>query len=91
MVKILSVLAILMASMHFASAGPEIGSYDEFMQGAMIVYSNDVRPSVDNSVEFMEYLNAKWGAVSCSDQCFQTGYKEAKLFIAYKEVENAKL
>ncbi|QBX32777.1 lysis inhibition regulator membrane protein [Aeromonas phage Asfd_1] len=91
MLKILSVLGILIASVHFASAGPELGSYDEFMQGAMVVYSNDIHPSIDNSVEFLEYLDAKWGSVSCSEQCYQTGYKEAKLFVAYKGIEDAKL
>lgn len=81
MTKLLAVATLLIATVHFVSADPEVGSYDEFMQGAMIVYTNDVTPSMDNSVAFLEYLNEKWGTIGCSDTCFQAGYDEAKMFV----------
>lgn len=74
--------------MHFVRAGPETGSYDDFMQGAMVVYSNEVEPSIDNSVEFLEHLNRKWGSIGCDNTCFQAGYNEAKSFVYNQEVKN---
>ncbi|APU01893.1 lysis inhibition regulator [Aeromonas phage Riv-10] len=89
MPKIIAAVALLVATVHLVSANPEVGSYDEFMQGAMIVYTNDIKHSKDNSVQFLEYLDTKWGSAGCSDTCFQLGYQEAKLFVAYNtEVQN---
>ena len=85
MIKTLTIAALVLASMHLVKADPETGSYDEYMRGALIVYSNEIVPSLDNSVEFLEYLDREWKAKRCSSSCYQTGYQEAKVFITKRE------
>ncbi|ASU00727.1 lysis inhibition [Aeromonas phage AS-gz] len=91
MLKTFSIIALVLASMHFVKADPENGSYDEYMRGALIVYSNEIVPSLDNSVEFLEHLNDKWKSAKCSSSCYQTGYLEAKTFIAKREDHGSKI
>lgn len=91
MLKTFSIIALVLASMHFVEADPENGSYDEYMRGALIVYSNEIVPSLDNSVEFLEHLNDKWKSAKCSSSCYQTGYLEAKTFIAKREGHGSKI
>lgn len=88
MLRLLPITLILLATVHIAKAGPETGSYDDFMQGAMIVYANEIEPSVKTSIAFLEHLNGKWDTIACTDACFQTGYQEAKAFVYNREVQN---
>ena len=85
MIKTASIVALVLASMHFVKEDPEIGSYDEYMRGALIVYSSEIVPSLDNSVQFLEFLNQEWESKRCSSACYQTGYQDAKIFITKRE------
>lgn len=85
MKKIIPIVFALLASVHFVQADSK-GSYDEFMQGAMIVYANEVPYSVANSTQFVEYLDIKWGSTRCAESCYQSGYQEAKMFITHRGI-----
>lgn len=66
------------------------GDFTDYFDGAMIVYINKVKPSVETSQKFQDHIMRAYAKSKCMDakQCFMMGEYAAQQFVMLHNVEN---
>ncbi|WJZ27985.1 lysis inhibition [Serratia phage 92A1] len=76
MALLLRTFAALLISVTALSAVPSsanTGDFNEYLEGAMSVYSKFKAPSVEESEQFYAFIKSKWQRDDCSTQCTADG------------------
>lgn len=53
------------------------GSFDQYIEGALKVYSQFQSPSKQESEQFYSFVKTKWQKQNCTKECIDTGTKVA--------------
>lgn len=61
--------------------------FDNYVEGALIVYSQFVTPSKKESEEFYNFVKSKWQTTRCSNNCASLGYKAGSEYAEHKNIE----
>ena len=81
---------IIVSTQASPSALKSNKSFDNYVEGAMTVYSQFKRPSKDQSEEFYKFIKGKWVYTVCSSDCSKEGAKNAYKYVEIKNVETIK-
>jgi hypothetical protein len=61
--------------------------FNNFVEGALEVYSQFKKPSKAESERFYSFLQAKWSSNECTQNCSVAGYNTGKQYVKEKNVE----
>lgn len=82
--KILLALFLFIFPFSLVNASTE---YEQFMDGAMSVYSQFKKPSKEESEKFYGFLQSKWTKTSCKENCDVLGYLAGTEYAKERNVE----
>ncbi len=61
--------------------------FNNYVEGAMVVYSQFKTPSKQESEEFYKFIKSKWIYTQCTDNCAQLGFKVGSEYAERKNIE----
>lgn len=80
---IMSGFIILLATTAYEPVNPTL--YDNYVEGALVVYSQLKEPSVEESEQFYSFIQTEWS--SCWNHCSINGQLAAKKYVAIRKLE----
>lgn len=60
--------------------------FDQYVEGALKVYSQFRTPSKESSEDFYKFVKHKWSDSNCSIKCSEDGYKVAKEYVEKNKI-----
>lgn len=78
---------IMMQSSSASSINSSTKEYNDFVEGALEVYSQFKRPSKEESEKFYSFIQEQWSESSCNKNCNNIGMYVGKKYARDKNVE----
>ena len=79
----LSVVLLMLCSSTKANEA----KFNQFAEGALVVYSQFKRPSKEESERFYTFVQNKYASQKCSSECSRNGYDAATQYVKEKNIK----
>lgn len=88
-IVIISLCSLIIASAYASPTNPPKvpEDFNEYVEGALVVYSQFKTPSKHESEEFYKFIKTKWSYSQCADNCAQLGFKAGSEYAEKKNIE----
>lgn len=84
--KTLLFVLILLPSVCFASQ-KDAKEFDQFVEGALVIYSQFQTPSKKESEDFYKHIKSQWTESQCSSKCSSWGALVAEDYAEQKQIK----
>ena len=84
--KFILFVLILVPSMCFASQ-KDAKEFDQFVEGALVIYSQFQEPNKKESEEFYKHIKSKWTDSQCSTKCSTWGALVAEDYVEQRNIK----
>lgn len=61
--------------------------FDEYVEGALKVYSQFQTPSKESSEDFYKFVKEKWNKTNCTVKCSEDGFKVAIEYVEKNKIQ----
>lgn len=61
--------------------------FNNYVEGALVVYSQFKKPTKEESEEFYSFIKTKWSYTKCSIDCSEKGEQVAARYVEIKNIE----
>lgn len=88
-IAIISLCGLIIASTYASPTNPPKvpEDFNNYVEGALVVYSQFKTPSKQESEEFYKFIKSKWTYTQCTDNCGKLGYKAGSEYVEQKNIE----
>ena len=71
--SILCLALILGSSVSYSASSQDTEQFDQYVEGALKVYSQFKEPSKQESEQFYSFIKTKWQTENCTENCLTHG------------------
>lgn len=86
MIRLILIL-LLTCSTAYPKPVDDNSKFNNYVEGAMEIYSQFKTPSKEESEEFYDFVKSKWIQSRCETNCEKWGYLVGKEYVDKKQVE----